>query len=391
MPLHRRDPWQWFDFDLRSDPTVYAPYWVHLELTSGGIVDGPALRAQITPSHGVSFGPDPDGSIPLTSIASGHVDIVQAPADLRQLRERYAWAYRYWQADEAIAVFQWIRDGVPAAELADHLCRPPDHILAKAARVDALLRAARQLPQPLTPPRYLREAKPERPTEHRRFDPPPWYAVAPGTDPTVYPPCDIHLDLYGSTAVIDVTPPDGCILQEQAVSYSTDDSQDYVRLADITSGRIGIRPAPADLTDLRETHRRAYEAWDRQDAKGVLTGGRQESGMPLERLVEQLSRPAEHILTKYAQLEAVAAAIVRKPRTEPAPYHNADRAGSGSWAVSVKSVSAPRTVADRHGAEPTYVAARGFFFAVLTDEQIESLRGDPDVEYVEKSALLRLL
>jgi hypothetical protein len=382
MAPYPRDPWTWFDVDPTSDPTVHVPYRIRLVRTSGTTVDVHALWVRITHGHGVSFGPDPEDSVPLTGIASGHIDIVPVPADLARLRERYAWAYRTWRADEAVAVFQWIRDGIPAAELADRLRRPPDHILTKAARVDALLRAARQLAQPVTPPDYPRD-DPDRPTSHRQFDPPPWYAVARGDDPTVHLPCDLHLDLAGAGA-ITVTPVDGCSLDEEGVEYRTDASTDRVRLGDITTGRVGIRPVPADLTRLRETYPFAYGRWPRRHAKDVLQGGRQESGMPLDRLVEELSRPPEHILAKYVHLESVAAAIVREPRTEPAPYLKADIEGSGSWAVAVYDVCPPRVVADRHGVVADHITTWGTFLAVLTDEQITALRGDPDVESVEK-------
>jgi hypothetical protein len=378
VPPWRRDPWAWFDFDLESDPTVHVPYRVHLRLMSGRVVDARALWVRISDSTGLSYGPEPDENIPLAAIASGHVEIVCGPVDLAQLRGQYAWAYRTWQAHEAIVVHQWIRDGVPAAEVADRLCRPPDHILAKAARVDALLRAARQLAQPVTPPDYQRKITHESATHHPSYEPRPWYVEDAATDPTVYVPCDIHLDLGGSA--IDATPLGSCSLDELGIHYSSD----YVRLDGLVSGRVELRPVPADRAELRETYAQAYQPWQSRDAKDVLEGGRQEPETPLARLVERLSRPPEHIRAKYDRQEAAAAAVVRHPRTEPAPYLRADIEGSGSWEVMVQDVAQPRAVADRHGIEPTLVTSWGLFLAPLTEEQIGVLRLDPDVENIEK-------
>ncbi|MEU4157207.1 protease inhibitor I9 family protein [Actinoplanes sp. NPDC026670] len=391
MPRYGRNPWTWFDFDLTSDPTVHVPYQVRLVLTSGGAVDVPALWVRLSRSEGVSFGPDKDGTdtaVPLADIASGRIDVVPVPADLPELRERYPWAYRMWAAGEAIAVHQWIRGGEPAATIAERLRRPPEHILVKDARVEALLVAARQLAQPMTPPHYARLGPPQ-PTTHHRYDPPPWYARAHADDPTVHWPFEVHLDLRDGT-VIDGMPDHYLALTEDGVDHRGTTFAHHVRLDDITSGRVDVRQAPADLTDLSRTYRMAYQPWREPDAKAVLRGGRQAPGMPLEQLVATLARPPEHLLAKSAQLEATAAAMVRVPRAEPAPYHNADQPGSEYSLVQVLDVCPPRVLADRHGIEPDFFTEWGLFSAVLTEEQIEAVRNDPDVDYIEKDIFIEL-
>ncbi|MCO8273670.1 hypothetical protein M1L60_24035 [Actinoplanes sp. TRM 88003] len=55
-----------------------------------------------------------------------------------------------------------------------------------------------------------------------------------------------------------------------------------------------------------------------------------------------------------------------------------------------RTVCPPRVLAARHGIQPTYVTMGGTFLAVLTEEQIVSLRADPDVDSVEKLGPIQL-
>ncbi|MCO8273694.1 hypothetical protein M1L60_24160 [Actinoplanes sp. TRM 88003] len=383
-----RDPWKFFDFDLVTDPTVYVPYRLKLDLVTGDPVDVPALTVRIHGEH-IAFEPEPLGSIPTTGITGGRVDIRPAPPGLKDLREQHPSAYRMWRSDEAIAVYQWVREGRAYEEIADHVGRPPEHVATKFERVEALLRAARTIPQPIDPPSYPPSKIRESTTQHHDYDPAPWYGAAALDDPTVHLPCTLHLVQYGSPPTIDVSPLAGCSLTAHGFHFTTQETWDYLELTDLVSGWVDLHPAPADLVPLREAHDGAYRAWNPEDAKQVLRWGRGEPFPDLDRLAERLSRPPAHLPRKYRHLEAAAARIARPPRAEPAPFHRNDPRGRGDHCVVVNDVAPPAAVATRHGIEPAKLMGWGFL-ADLTDDQITTLRTDPDVDQIEEPGVATL-
>ncbi|MEU4689011.1 hypothetical protein [Actinoplanes sp. NPDC023714] len=411
----RRDPWAFFDHDLESDPTVYVPYRVRLEMRAGGVIQGPAVTVRISEHNArIDFGPEPYRSVSLTDVAAGRVDLRPVPAALDELRVRHPWAYRIWRPDEAIAVYQWTRDGMPAEEIAERLQRPAEHVVVKFERVEALLRAARTIAPRLDAPAFGPPVVHEFASYRHEDEPPPWYAASTRDDPTVYLPCTLHIVRYGSQ--IDVTPPRGCELSESGWTFATDRLREHVRLTDLVAGHVDVHPTPDDLAELREIHHEAYRPWRPADAKEVLRwgrdeeiggrksgrksgkeGGKKDEGKKSEgkrsegkkgrarkdRLAAHLSRPAAHLTIKQRLLEATAAEITPPPRTEPAPYLRARHRAEGPHLVQVTELSPPRTVAERHGITPEK-ATSWYFAAHLTEEQITALRDDPEVDHIEE-------
>ncbi|RSM51480.1 hypothetical protein DMB66_41690 [Actinoplanes sp. ATCC 53533] len=121
----------------------------------------------------------------------------------------------------------------------------------------------------------------------------------------------------------------------------------------------------------------------------VLKSGR-DRGLTDNPRIAELHRPPDHVAIKYARLEKLArAARTPGPRAEPAPHHRNPRHIQGKYIVSVLDVAIPQEVAARVGAT-NVMLLDGCLGCTLTDEQVETLRADPDVDYITDDAVLDL-
>jgi hypothetical protein len=409
--MDARDPWRFVDHDPESDPTVFVPYLAHVEMP-GGWIREPTTRATFD-AYKVSFPPirvtsgvtpigQPPGGISggdvlLAGIGSGRVDIRPVPADWHQLRASYPYAYEQWGAHEARETYQWAEDGMSVEDIARRLARPPEHVTVKLARVRALVDAAGWAPPRVEYTPFDRYApslftEPADPGVEKPGPPPRlWYDEDPEVDPTAHLRFVLHLRRHGEETgtaepVFEVQ------LRKDDIWYYRvrDGCQPRIRLTDIAAGWIEIRPAPADQEQLRATYPAAYRPWGAREALLVLRSGRREGGLTDSLRIAELRRPPDHVAAKYARLEALArAARMAGPRAEPAPYHRSPRRVEGQYLVSVLDVAIPQEVATRAGATGV-ILLDGCFGCTLTDEQLEELRADPDVDYISDNAILDL-
>ncbi|MBG0566668.1 hypothetical protein [Actinoplanes aureus] len=409
--LDARDPWRFVDNDPESDPTVFVPYLAHLE-TPGGQIHEPTrwaivgartvfiqsirVTSGVTPI-GQPPGGFPGGDVPLAGVESGRVDIRPVPADWHQLRARYPWAYEEWCAHEAREMYQWAEDGMSVEDIAARLARPPEHITAKLARVRALVDAAGWAPPRVEYTPYDRYA-PSQFTEPvdpgiEQADPPPrlWYDEDPEVDPTAHLRFVLHLRRRGEQTET-AEPAYEVQLRKDAIWYHRvrDGRHPRPRLTEVAAGWVEIRPVPADQERLRATYPAAYGPWRADQALLVLRAGRGRGGLTDNLRIAELGRPPDHVAAKYARLEELArAARTPGPRAEPAPHHRYPNRIEGQYIVSVLDVAIPREVAARAGATDV-VLLNGCFGCTLTDEQVEALRADPDVDYISDDAVIDL-
>jgi hypothetical protein len=160
-----------------------------------------------------------------------------------------------------------------------------------------------------------------------------------------------------------------------------------IALAGIAAGDVEIRPLPSDWELLRAAYSAAYSLWREDDLRVILRWAR--AGEPsAEEMARRLHRPPEHIRTKADRLMALARDVIRSPRDEPAPYHEAPDRIPGRYIVSVGEQAHPADVAMRAGVVPAalFLSVVNGFAADLTDQQREALRRDPDVEMVSDDA-----
>lgn len=409
--LDARDPWRFVDNDLESDPTVFVPYlariempggWIH-EPTRWGIVNGRKVFIQsCRVSSGVTpIGQPPGGfsggDVPLSRVGPGRIDIRPVPADWHELRARYPWAYEEWCAHEAREMYQWAQDGMSVEDIAGRLARPPEHITAKLARVRPLVDAAGWAPPRVEYTPYDRYA-PSPLTESvdpgiEQADAPPrsWYDEDPEVDPTVHLRLVLHLRRRGEETET-AEPVYEVQLRKDDIWYHRvrDRRQPRPRLTEVTAGWVEIRPAPADQERRRATYPAAYQPWSAHAALLVLRSGR-DRGLTDSPRIAELGRPPDHVAAKYARLEELArAARTPGPRAEPAPHYRNPRHIEGRYIVNVLDAAIPREVAARVGA--TDVTLLDVCFGcTLTDEQVETLRADPDVDYITDDYALHLL
>jgi hypothetical protein len=412
MPVLRpwmdaRDPWRFVDHDPESDPTVYVPYLAHLEMPYGPIHE-PAMwvtvnvrtvnvqpirvTSGVTPI-GQPPGGIPGGDVPADEVGPGRIDIRPVPADWHRLRAEYPRAYEEWGAHEAREIYQWAEEGMFVEDIAGRFARPPEHITVKLARVRTLVAAAgwtppevEYVPQDHYAPGPYTETE-EQPTE--QTEPPPrlWYDEDPELDPTAHIPYVLHLRRHGEKTGT-AEPVCKVQLSKDAIWYQ---SARYgrplrPRLTEIADGWVEVRPAPADQKRLRAAHPAAYRPWAAGEALTVLRAGRRSGGLTKNRRVTELGRPPEHVAAKYARLEQLArAARSPGPRAEPAPYDRDPRHIEGRYIVGVLDVAIPQEVAARVGATDVMVLNR-CFACTLTDEQVDAVRADPDVDYVSDDA-----
>lgn len=416
MPVSRpwldaRDPWRFVDHDLESDPTVFVPYLARLETpdarihepTMWAVLDSRRVNVQpIRVTSGVlPIGQPPGGitggDIASASIRSGRIDIRPVPADWHRLRARYPWAYEQWGGHEAREMYQWAEDGMSVEDIAGRLARPPEHITAKLARVRALVDAAGWAPPRVeyTPHDRWASSPFTEPADVgvEPAEPPPrlWYDEDPRLDPTAHLRFVLHLrrrDEETETAepVYEVQ------LRKDDIWYHRvrDGRHPRPRLTDVAAGWVEIRPVPADQERLRATYPAAYRPWTAGEALLVLRSGRSTGGLTGSRRITELGRPPEHVAAKYARLEGLArAARTLGPRAGPAPHHRDPDHIEGRYIVSVLDVAIPREVAARVGATDVTLLD-GCFGCTLTDEQVEALRADPDVDYLTDDVVLHL-
>jgi hypothetical protein len=214
-----------------------------------------------------------------------------------------------------------------------------------------------------------------------------WLDGDPESDPTVFVPCVAHLE---------PREPGGAI-QQPALLVSIDDRDAVlcaaggearhgrVPLASIGSGRVDIRPVPADWERARARYPRAYEVWRATEARDLFQTA-MAGGLSAEDLAGLLQRPPAHITIKLARVRAlVQSAGGVAPRAEPAPYHRHEDRVDGEYVVEVRAGVDPLQVASLAGVRPDRVLLprRNAFCAALTDEQLRSLRADPYVDAVE--------
>jgi len=413
--LDARDPWRWVDHDPESDPTVFVPFLVRLEMsepgtrvhqstmwTSADNDRGVYVQSmRVTPGNTIGQAPGGDEGGPdiaLAGIVSGRVDIRQVPADWHQLRATYPRAYREWGAHEARELYQWVTDGLSVEDIAESLARPPQHLAEKLARVRALIGAAGSAPPRIesTPsgspgPGQLND---HVATGGEQVDPPqrPWYDEDPELDATTYLRLILHLRRHGEdTATVE--PVLWVDLRADVIRYRSvrDGGARHLRFTDVAAGWVEIRPAPADQEQLRAAYPAAYRPWRPKDALQVLRSGRLHADLTADRWIAGLGRPPHHLAAKYARLEELArAARSPGPRAEPAPHRRYPRRVDGEYLVVVLDVAIPREVAARVGAANVDLMAGQLFFATLTDEQVAALRADPDVDYLEDNAIIEL-
>ncbi|RSM46270.1 hypothetical protein DMB66_49835 [Actinoplanes sp. ATCC 53533] len=408
--LDARDPWRFVDHDPEADPTVYVPYLARLEMP-GGRIDEPTMWAifdgrsvfiqPIRVTSGVTPigqppGGIPGGDVPLARVGPGRVDIRPVPTDWHQLRARYPWAYETWGAHEAREMYQWAEDGMSVEDIAGRLARPPEHIAAKLARVRALVDAAGWAPPRVedTPSDRYAPSLFTEPVDpgSEQADPPPrlWYDEDPEVDPTAHLRFVLHLRRRGEETET-AEPVYEVQLRRDAIWYHRvrDGRQPRPRLTELAAGWVEIRPAPADQERLRATYPAAYRPWAAGEALLVLRSGRRH-GLTDSLRIAELRRPPDHVAAKYARLEKLArAARTPHPRAEPAPHHRNPRHIQGKYIVSVLDVAIPQEVAARVGAT-NVMLLDGCFGCTLTDEQVETLRADPDVDYITDDAVLDL-
>jgi hypothetical protein len=409
--LDARDPWRFVDNDPESDPTVFVPYVAHLEMP-GGRIDEPTMWAtfdgrtvSIRPvrvTSGITpIGQPPGGisggDLPLARVESGRVDIRPVPADWHQLRASYPWAYADWHAHEAREMYQWAEDGMSVEDIAGRLARPPEHITAKLARVRALVDAAGWAPPRVEYTPYDRYApslftEPPDPGIEQAGPPPrPWYDEDPEVDPTAHLRLVLHLRRRGEETET-AEPVYEVQLRNDAIWYRRvrDGGEPRPRLTEITAGWIEIRPVPADQERLHAIYPAAYRPWGAREALLVLRAGRERGALTDNLRITELRRPPDHVAVKYARLEELArAARTPGPRIEPAPHYRNPEHIKGKYIVSVLDVAIPREVAERVGAT-NVVLLDGCFGCTLTDEQVEALRADSDVDYITDDAVLHL-
>ncbi|MFC7533022.1 hypothetical protein [Actinoplanes sp. GCM10030250] len=408
--LDARDPWRFVDNDPESDPTVFVPYLVRLEMP-GGQIHEPAMAAIvgartvfIQPARVTSgvtpIGQPPGGfaggDVPLAGVSSGRVDIRPVPADWHQLRARYPWAYEEWCAHEARETYQWAEDGMSVEDIAGRLARPAEHVTAKLARVRALVGAAGWAPPRVEYTPYDRYASSlfteplDTVTEQAAPPPRRWYDEDPEVDPTAHLRFVLHLRRRGEETGT-AEPVYEVQLRKDAIWFHRvrDGSRLRPRLTEVTAGWVEIRPVPADQERLRATYPAAYRPWGAGEALLVLRAGRG-GGLSDNLRIAELRRPPDHVAAKYARLEELArAARTPGPRAEPAPHHRDPRRIEGQYIVNVLDVAIPREVAARAGATDVALLD-GCFGCTLTDEQVEALRADPDVDYITDDVVLDL-
>jgi hypothetical protein len=409
--MDERDPWRFVDHDPELDPTVHVPYLARIEMPYGSIheptmwaaVDGrkvfidPIRVASGVAPIGQPLGGIPGGDVALAGVGAGRIDIRPLPADWRRLRADHPRAYEAWGAHEARAAYQWAEEGLSVEDIARRLARPPGHITEKLLRVRALVASTGSAPPPVEHPPVDHAATGPRaePVDRtgEQADPPPrpWYDEDPGVDPTVHLRFVLHLRRHGEETGT-VEPVYEVQLRWDEIRYHRVSDRQFSRLpfADVAAGRVEIRPVPVDQERLRATYPAAYQPWSASAALLVLRAGRGSGGLTGNLRVAELGRPPEHVATKYTRLEDLArAARSPGPRAEPAPYERHPRHIEGRYIVGVLDVAIPREVAARAGATDVSLHD-GCFGCSLTDEQVDALRADPDVDYIEDDVVLDL-
>lgn len=119
------------------DPTVYVPYRVRIELARPfrGLdeLERPADHVTLTPGFVFVYEQHGDAvNIPVDAVRSLSVVVGEAPADYRQLRERYRNAYDAWDHWTLERLQMSANRGRTVAQLAVQTRRPPEHLAAKA-------------------------------------------------------------------------------------------------------------------------------------------------------------------------------------------------------------------------------------------------------------------
>jgi hypothetical protein len=126
-----------------SDPTVYVPYRVRVELVRhlpdpdqpGREVESMDRSAHyVTLTPGFVFLCDPGGgllNIPVEDVSSLRVVVTERPPDYVRLRERYPMAYEPWHPHDFSGLAS-PDPGITLRQLANKLGRPPSHLITKA-------------------------------------------------------------------------------------------------------------------------------------------------------------------------------------------------------------------------------------------------------------------
>lgn len=92
-----------------------------------------------------------------------------------------------------------------------------------------------------------------------------------------------------------------------------------IPLAGVVSGRVDIRPVPADWHRLRAGYPWAYEQWGAHEAREMYQWA--EDGMSVVDIAGRLARPPGHVTAKLVRVRAlVAAAGWAPPRIDYTPY-----------------------------------------------------------------------
>lgn len=210
-----------------------------------------------------------------------------------------------------------------------------------------------------------------------------WFDEDPLTDPTVHIPFLLRLRLrenrlFEAPAMAVQLDGDKVLFQDPRQSPGTP-----IHVSEIVSGGVEIRPAPADYQQVLGSFPGAYAIWQDEDLRELFAWTRA-GGRTIEEMAERLRRPPEHIEAKASRLSVLSRAVIRPARTEPAPYHSHPDRIPGAYVVVVREPTHPADVAARAQLSPDHVflTILNGFSTTMTDEQRESLRYDPDVEYI---------
>ncbi len=218
-------------------------------------------------------------------------------------------------------------------------------------------------------------------------------------DPTVYLPATVTVTIYteqhpaadGRRRVSTLYLPaehvtlnrEFLFIRRPGVPAST------VPLHSVRTIRIDIQPPPDDYDALREQYPHAYDPWFGGDIAGLVH--QRHMGSDTAEIAERTGRPPEHVQRKLAEPFPPADEASPPQRREPAPLLRADpeQRVAGAYIVSIRPGAQPLDVAARHGIDPSSVErALNTFSAEITDAQVESLRYDPDTEYLSEDHLV---